>query len=138
MPVHTLRARCQLGILSAVLALLVLAGDRRRRPPRCAQPDTIAAARAAGTQDVLGNDSDPDVDALSVSANSQGANGSVQGNSAMGACLYTATGGFTGTDSFTYTARRRGRRDVDGHRDRHRDRGGRARRPPSGPATTRR
>src|SRR5688572_11433203 len=93
--------RISAGLLALAIAILVPA--TAAAAPPVAQPDSVAAA-PTGTLDVLGNDSDPDGDALSVSANSQGANGAVQCG-AMGACLYTATAGFTGADSFTYTVR---------------------------------
>lgn len=50
---------------------------------------------------VLGNDSDPESDPISILAVTQGANGSV---SISGSSLiYTPNPGFAGTDSFTYT-----------------------------------
>jgi len=57
----------------------------------------------AVTVAVLGNDSDPDGDTLTVSGVTQGANGSVviNGNQTV---TYTPNGGFFGTDTFTYTA----------------------------------
>ncbi|MEM9753340.1 MAG: Ig-like domain-containing protein, partial [Planctomycetota bacterium] len=56
----------------------------------------------AVTVSVLSNDSDPDVgDTLSVSAVTQGINGSVTNNGTD--VTYTPNTGFTGSDSFTYT-----------------------------------
>jgi hypothetical protein len=55
---------------------------------------------------VLANDTDPDGDTLSVSAVTQGANGTVATNGTT--ATYTPNPGFYGTDSFTYTA-------ADGH-----------------------
>jgi hypothetical protein len=55
----------------------------------------------AGVVDVLTNDSDADGDTLTVSANSQGAHGTV--TCAAGSCTYTPAAGFSGSDSFTYT-----------------------------------
>ena len=52
--------------------------------------------------DVLANDSDPDGDALSISALTQGAHGQVARNP-NGTLTYTPAAGFVGTDSFTYT-----------------------------------
>ncbi|GAA1934834.1 hypothetical protein GCM10009815_31860 [Nocardioides marmoribigeumensis] len=57
--------------------------------------------------DVLGNDSDPDLDQLTVTTTTQGAHGSVTCRS-TGACSYTVSGSYTGDDSFTYTV-------SDGH-----------------------
>jgi hypothetical protein len=51
---------------------------------------------------VLGNDSDPDGDTLSVTSASNPAHGSVVVN-ADGTVTYTPDPGFTGTDTFTYT-----------------------------------
>jgi VCBS repeat-containing protein len=51
---------------------------------------------------VLGNDSDPEGDRLSVTSNTQPANGTLVQNS-NGSYQYTPNPGFTGTDSFTYT-----------------------------------
>jgi outer membrane protein OmpA-like peptidoglycan-associated protein len=72
-------------------------------------PDAVddgASAQAGVEQNiaVLANDSDPDGDALAVSAITQGANGTV----ALlpgGSVTYTANPDFTGTDAFTYTVR---------------------------------
>jgi hypothetical protein len=52
---------------------------------------------------VLANDSDPDGDALAVTALSTPANGTVLKN-ADGSVTYTAKSGFVGTDTFTYQA----------------------------------
>ena len=51
---------------------------------------------------VLGNDSDPDGDTITVTAATDPANGSVVIN-ANGTITYTPDAGFTGTDTFTYT-----------------------------------
>ncbi|WP_296478644.1 Ig-like domain-containing protein, partial [Roseinatronobacter sp.] len=52
--------------------------------------------------DVLGNDSDPDDDDLTVIGNTDPLNGTVSVNP-DGTFTYTPTAGFTGTDQFTYT-----------------------------------
>ncbi|MBK9072584.1 MAG: tandem-95 repeat protein [Myxococcales bacterium] len=57
---------------------------------------------ASALIDVLANDSDIDGDALSVSAVTQGANGSVVNNN-DGTVSYTPNLDFEGTDTFTYT-----------------------------------
>ncbi len=70
--------------------------------PPVAVDDT--ATTAAGTPvdiAVLTNDSDPDGDALTVTSFTQGSNGTV--TFATNVATYTPAGGFTGTDSFTYT-----------------------------------
>jgi hypothetical protein len=65
--------------------------------------DTLATQEdTPGTVNVLTNDTDPDGDTLSVTGNTQGANGTVSCE-ADGDCTYTPNAGFSGTDSFTYT-----------------------------------
>ena len=63
---------------------------------------TATTPGAALYLNVLGNDSDPNGDPLTVISYSQGANGLVVCLS-NGACTYTPNAGFTGTDTFTYT-----------------------------------
>ncbi|MEW8506355.1 MAG: retention module-containing protein, partial [Candidatus Thiodiazotropha sp.] len=55
------------------------------------------------TVDVLPNDSDPDGDTLTVTAVTQGANGSVAIDPVSGNPIYTPNADFNGTDTFTYT-----------------------------------
>ncbi len=71
--------------------------------PAVADDTALGAAEAPLTLLVLGNDSDPDGDPLSVTAVTQGADGSVVIN-ADGSLTYTPEAGFTGSDSFAYTA----------------------------------
>jgi VCBS repeat-containing protein len=52
---------------------------------------------------VRGNDTDPEGDTLTVSAVTQGANGSVVIDLVTGNPIYTPNAGFSGSDSFTYT-----------------------------------
>ncbi|MCZ7628696.1 MAG: cadherin-like domain-containing protein [Microthrixaceae bacterium] len=67
-----------------------------------ANPDAIDTNQGVpGSTNVLANDSDVDGDTLSISAFSQGANGTV--GCAGATCTYTPAAGFSGTDSFTYT-----------------------------------
>jgi hypothetical protein len=67
-----------------------------------AADDTITTQEGvAGDANVLANDVDPDGDALTITASSQGAHGSVICGGAT--CTYTPAAGYTGTDSFTYT-----------------------------------
>jgi len=66
--------------------------------------DTAFTAPNVGTQlNVLSNDSDPNLDTLSVVSFGQGVHGAVacQPN---GSCTYTPNANFAGLDSFTYTA----------------------------------
>ena len=68
-----------------------------------AADDAVAAhSGIAVVIDALGNDSDPDGDALQIVGVAQGSNGSVQIND-DGTLSYTSNDGFVGTDSFTYT-----------------------------------
>jgi VCBS repeat-containing protein len=55
------------------------------------------------TVDVLPNDSDPEGDILSVTAVTQGTNGSVAIDPVSGNPVYTPNPDFNGTDTFTYT-----------------------------------
>jgi alkaline phosphatase len=68
-----------------------------------ANNDTATTNEDTGvTISVLGNDSDPDGDTLTVSGVTQGANGSVANNGTD--VTYTPNANFFGSDSFTYTA----------------------------------
>jgi len=67
---------------------------------------TVAEDSGANTISVLGNDSDIDGDTLSVSAVTQGANGSVANNGSS--VSYTPNANYNGPDSFSYTV-------SDGH-----------------------
>jgi hypothetical protein len=72
--------------------------------PPAVQNDNAFTAPNVGVQlNVLANDSDPNQDTLSIASFGQGAHGSVscQPN---GSCTYTPNAGFTGQDTFTYTA----------------------------------
>ena len=71
------------------------------RPPVAVDDAASTAAGAAVTIDVLANDSDPDGDALSVTAVTAPAGGTatVSGN----AVVYVPAAGFSGTDRFSYT-----------------------------------
>src|SRR5207249_3257506 len=75
-------------------------------PPVARNDSASTPQDAAVTVDVLANDSDPDDDPLTISAVTQGANGSV---AIVGSQVrYTPNSGYAGTDSFTYTV-------SDGH-----------------------
>ncbi len=66
--------------------------------------DATSTSPGAGVQlNVLANDSDPDADTLSVISFGQGAHGAVT-CTAGGTCTYTPAAGFSGIDTFTYTA----------------------------------
>lgn len=71
------------------------------KAPNAVTDTATTTASSSVVVDVLANDSDADGDTLSVSAVTQGTNGTVvlQGSKPM----YTPNAGFSGTDSFTYT-----------------------------------
>jgi len=72
--------------------------------PPVANDDTATTDEdTAVTINVLGNDTDPDGDPLSVASVTQGTNGSVAIN-ADDTVTYTPDADFNGTDTFTYTA----------------------------------
>ncbi|MGH9360685.1 MAG: Ig-like domain-containing protein, partial [Thermoanaerobaculia bacterium] len=77
----------------------------------CTAGAPVANDDAASTQEgvpvtiaVLGNDSDPDGDPLTIQSVGQPANGAA-GDNGDGTVTYAPNAGFTGTDSFTYTVR---------------------------------
>ncbi|HBL28795.1 MAG TPA: hypothetical protein DD490_18325, partial [Acidobacteria bacterium] len=71
-------------------------------PPVAAADSTTVAEDGAVTLDVRSNDTDADGDTLTVTAVTQGTNGSVVLNP-NGTVTYTPAADFHGTDSFTYT-----------------------------------
>jgi hypothetical protein len=70
-------------------------------PPNAANDTGSTTAGNPTTINVLGNDSDPEGDPLTVASVTQGSHGSVSNNGSN--VTYTPNAGFTGTDSFTYT-----------------------------------
>ncbi len=76
-----------------------------RKPPNRAPNavDDALTTNEDGAQsvDVLANDSDADVDSISLTSATDGAHGAV--SCAGGVCTYTPSPHFNGTDSFTYT-----------------------------------
>ena len=72
------------------------------RPPVAANDTATTALNTAVTLSVLANDSDPDGDALTVTATSTPAHGSVTAN-ADNTVTYTPVAGYSGPDSFGYT-----------------------------------
>ncbi|MFO0845157.1 MAG: Ig-like domain-containing protein [Gemmataceae bacterium] len=73
------------------------------RPPVAADDKVAAHAGKAVTVNVLGNDKDPDGDALTLTAVTQPAKGTVKIEN--GKAVYTPGRAFVGTDRFTYTVR---------------------------------
>ena len=89
-------------LAGVLMTLAILAPSASAQSAMNADDDTIKAI-PTGVRDVLANDSGSSAD-LRVVSNTQPANGTAT-CSALGACLYKANGGFTGNDSFAYTAR---------------------------------
>ncbi|MEB4591017.1 Ig-like domain-containing protein [Candidatus Thiothrix sp. Deng01] len=90
------------GASSATVTVTVAAAPAANTPPTAAN-DTASTAyqKSITISNVLANDSDPDGDTLSVTANTNPAKGTVtrSGNS----FTYTPNNGFSGADTFTYT-----------------------------------
>ena len=80
----------------------VVVGAAPNSPPLAGGDIASVVTGESVTISVLGNDTDPDGDPLSVSAFTQGAHGTVT-CTAAGVCTYTAAAGYTGPDAFTYT-----------------------------------
>jgi len=92
------------GVIDAEEAVLsVLGSSPPPNQPPVANADTSSTAEdTPATIAVLANDSDPDADALAVTAAGPAANGSVVRN-ADGTVTYTPSGNWSGTDAFDYT-----------------------------------
>ena len=73
------------------------------QPPNAVNDSATTRRNTAVSIAVLANDTDADGDTLSVSAVTQGANGSVAITNGGTRVSYTPRNGFTGVDSFTYT-----------------------------------
>ncbi len=71
------------------------------RPPVAVADTATTQPNTAVTVNVLANDSDPENQPLTITAVTQGANGSVAINGAT--VIYTPNTGYTGPDTFTYT-----------------------------------
>jgi hypothetical protein len=76
-------------------------GGVANQPPSAVDDADSTVEDAAVTVDVLGNDTDPDLDAVSVDSVSQGTNGSVVNNGTD--VSYTPNLDWNGVDTFTYT-----------------------------------
>ncbi len=72
------------------------------RAPKANDDAALTTEGVAVTIDVLGNDTDPDGDALSVTSAGDGASGTTVVNPDY-TVTYTPNGGITGDDSFTYS-----------------------------------
>lgn len=71
------------------------------RPPVALPDGGVMQAGLTNAIDVLANDTDPDLDSLTVTAATQGSKGTVAFTST--GVTYTPTASATGTDTFTYT-----------------------------------
>ncbi|HET7728173.1 MAG TPA: Ig-like domain-containing protein [Candidatus Limnocylindrales bacterium] len=89
------------GVIDADEAVLSIlpAGNR---PPFAVDDTASTSAATPVTVDVLANDTDPDADALDVLTAGPAANGAAVVN-ADNTVTYTPNGGFSGTDTFSYT-----------------------------------
>ncbi|MDJ0962137.1 MAG: DUF2341 domain-containing protein, partial [Acidimicrobiia bacterium] len=89
------------GDSAAATVTITVTPTGANNPPNAIDDPSAATDRdVAVVVDVLGNDSDPDVDGLTVSAVTQGTNGSVVNNGSN--VTYTPNPGWIGVDSFTY------------------------------------
>lgn len=95
----TYRAAAGGGISSPATVRIVVA--KMNDAPTAGADQATTAEDTAAAILVLGNDSDPDGDPLSITAVTQGAHGSVQISG--GQVVYTPALNWHGTDSFTYT-----------------------------------
>ncbi len=80
----------------------ILTGQANDVPDAVDDSVSTYAGLTVTTGNVLGNDTDPNGDSLSVIGFTQGANGTVSSNG-DGTFNYTPDDGFSGDDSFTYT-----------------------------------
>ena len=90
----------QTPALTDTATVTITVGSINDAPVAVGDNDTIIEETTT-VFDVLANDSDIDLDSLSVSSVTQGANGSVTNNTTN--VSYTPALNFTGNDSFTYT-----------------------------------
>ncbi len=89
------------GSSTATVNITVSGGSTGNNPPNAVNDSYTTTPGNPVTNLVLGNDSDPDGDALYFCGFSQASNGSVV-QSGTG-FIYTPNAGFTGADSYTYT-----------------------------------
>lgn len=81
------------------------------QPPQAADDYIQTSEETPVNHVVLGNDTDPDGDPLTLTAVTQGANGSVAVEP-DGSVTYTPNAGFNGSDTFTYTVSAEGGTDT--------------------------
>jgi subtilisin len=98
------------GKSAELMLMLALPCDTTAAPPPPPSPpvgsdDSASTPRdTAATIDVLANDTDANGDRLTVTNLGTGSSGTTTLNASNTAVIYTPNAGFTGTDSFTYTA----------------------------------
>ena len=88
---------------SNVNDLLLLHPIKKNQAPTANNDSALTAQNTPVTITVLGNDTDPDGDALTVEGVTQGAHGAVTITNKNATSTYTPNNGFHGTDTFTYT-----------------------------------
>lgn len=86
---------------NSTATITVTVGPANRPPLAVNDAFVVAGSSANNLLDVLKNDSDPDGDALSITAVQAPAHGTASVNA--GKVSYAPTPGYAGTDSFTYT-----------------------------------
>jgi len=99
--VDTFTYRVSDGSLSSGVATVTITVTPVNQPPLAIDDSAETTGTNPVTIDVLGNDSDPDGDDITVTAFTQPGNGTV--TQSGGTFVYTPAEGFTGTDTFTYT-----------------------------------
>ena len=105
---HPSRPRFRLGLLLVllvavgVLAQTGAAGEGDNSPPVAVDDEINTAKGTPGDTNVLANDSDPDLDSLTIESWTQANDGAVTCTGSN--CFYTPNDpSFHGADSFTYT-----------------------------------
>ena len=88
---------------TASVAVTVEAAPPANRDPVAVDDSATTVENHAVEVDVLANDSDEDLDPLSVTTQSPVAENGTVACTSSGTCTYTPAAGFTGGDSFTYT-----------------------------------
>lgn len=91
------------GTITSGAGLLTVIGSSGNLPPTAVNDSATTNVNTAVSISVLANDSDADGGTLSVVSVTQGASGAVSINAGSTSVTYTPNGGFTGSDSFTYT-----------------------------------
>ena len=91
------------GELSSEAVTVTIAIGGENDPPVAVADDASTAEDTAVRVDVLANDSDPDDDALTVTAVTDPPSGAAEVVEGGAAVRYTPDPGFSGTDTFSYT-----------------------------------